>query len=134
LHDAELQHLDDPPSFASARAAFDHAVFELSGNEAIASLSSVVRDLIAGQEFLRGWALRGSSLFETVTELHGAFVDAVAQRDARRALDAWAAYLAETAKLMWHEVGDATFEIAPVWRALREGDGTGNGSDKRAAS
>jgi len=134
LHDAELQHLEDPSSFVSAHAAFDNAVFELSGNETIALLSSVIRDLIAGQAYLGGSPDQRSSTFESLTELHGAFVDAVTQQDARRAHDAWVEFLTETAKLMMQETGDTKFQIAPLWRALRQVDGMGSGPDKMAAS
>ena len=134
LHDAELRQLEDPQSFVSAHAAFDQALFELSGNKTIALLSSVFRDLISGQAFVSGMLRRRSQMFETLTELHAAFIDAIAQVDAHRAQDAWAEYLTETAKLLAQEMNDDRFQVAPVWRALRDGDGARNGSDKMAAS
>jgi DNA-binding FadR family transcriptional regulator len=134
LHEAERTQLDDPLHFVTALAAFDQSVSELSGSKTIAVLSSIFRDIIAGQAYLMGRLPQGSPTFSTLANLHGEYLCAIEACDAHRAHDAWCDYLVESTKLLGQGSSETVFDVVPVWRAQAADDIAGNHASKRAAS
>ena len=86
LHDAERAAESDPLDFVTAVTAFDQAVTELSGNQTLAVIAGVFRDIYAGQVYSSigdgDAAASPERMARRVIVSHSAFIDAARRRDA----------------------------------------------------
>jgi DNA-binding FadR family transcriptional regulator len=121
LHDAERAAEADPLSFVTAMTAFDQAVTELSGNETLAVIAGVFRDIYAGQVYSAigsDDAVSAERIARRVVVSHSAFLDAARRRDASLAQRTWSDYLFTTSRLLVsRNVSRQPIDMAPLWRA-----------------
>jgi len=121
LHDAERAAHDDPLAFVSAMSAFDQAVIELAGNQTLAVIAGVLRDIYAGQVYSAIGADDGGSAAQIARRVivsHSAFLDAVRRGDASLANTTWSDYLFTTGRmLVSRNVSRQLIDVAPLWRA-----------------
>jgi DNA-binding FadR family transcriptional regulator len=135
LHDAERAAESDPLSFATAVAAFDQAVTELSGNRTLGVVAGVFRDIYTAEVF----SVIGSTDAATAERIarrvivsHSAFLDAARRRDGTLANKTWSDYLFTTGRLLVSRTRSRQpFDITPLWRA-RAARAEGGASPRRA--
>jgi DNA-binding FadR family transcriptional regulator len=129
LHDAERAAKDDPLSFVTAMSAFDQAVTELAGNQTLAVIAGVFRDIYAGQVYSAIGGNDTSSaeqIARRVIVSHSAFLDAARRRDAWLAHTTWSDYLFTTGRiLVSRNVSRQRLDITPLWRAQAGEAGSG---------
>ena len=121
LHDAERAAENDPLAFVTAVSAFDQAVTELSGNQTLAVVAGVFRDIYAGQVY----SAIGSNdvryaeqISRRVVVSHSAFLDAARRRDASLAQKTWSDYLFTTSRtLVSRNLSRQPIDITPLLRA-----------------
>jgi DNA-binding FadR family transcriptional regulator len=128
LHDVERDLQHDPLAFITAMSAFDQAVTELSGNQTLAVIAGVLRDIYAGQVYS---AISGTDevsakqIARRVILSHSAFLDATRRGDASLAHTIWSDYLFTTGRmLVSRNRSRELIDIAPLWRAQTERVGT----------
>ncbi len=136
LHDAERAAEQDPLAFVTAVSTFDQAVTELSGNQTLAVIAGVFRDIHAGQVYSsigdNDAASRGR-MARRVISSHSAFIDAARRGDASLAQETWSDYLFTTSRLLVsRNVSRRPFDIAPLWRA-QAGRAGGESAPRRAS-
>ena len=134
LLEAERLPTEDPLGFLSAVFAFEHAVFEACGNKTVAVLSSIFRDIAYSLASVDGNGPLRPAQMSRVVDLQQAFLSAIADEDAELARTAWSDYLAESAKVVFHDAEETPFDAVPVWLAPRFNDARGTQSSKMAAS
>jgi DNA-binding FadR family transcriptional regulator len=121
LHDAERNAEGDPLAFVTAMSAFDQAVTELSGNQTLAIIAGVFRDIYAGQVYSSigsNDAAAAERIARRVVVSHSAFLDAARRRDVSLAQKAWSEYLFTTSRTMVsRNVSRQPIDVAPLWRA-----------------
>ena len=121
LHDAERGAEDDPLAFVAAVSAFDQAVAEISGNQTLAVIAGVFRDIYAGQVYSSiggNDAASAETIARRVIVSHSAFLDAVRRGDGSLAQKTWSDYLFTTSRmLVSRNVSRQPIDIAPLWRA-----------------
>lgn len=137
LHDAERAAEDDPLAFVTAVTAFDQAVTEFSGNQTLAVIAGVFRDIYAGQVYSSiGSNDAGSAdrIARRVIVSHSAFLDAARRRDASLAQKTWSDYLFTTHRmLVSRNVSRQPIDITPLWRAQAGQAGAAAGPTPRRA-
>ena len=120
LHDAERAAFD-PLSFVTAMSAFDQAVIELSGNQTLAVIAGVFRDIYAGQIYSSigdNDAASAERIARRVVVSHSAFLDAARRQDPALAQNTWSDYLFTTNRmLVSRNVSRQPIDVAPLWRA-----------------
>jgi DNA-binding FadR family transcriptional regulator len=120
-HDAERAAANNPLAFVTAMSAFDQAVIDLSGNNTLAVLSGVFRDIYAGQIYSSiggNDATTAERIARRVIVSHSAFLDAVRRNDASLAQSTWSDYLFTTGRLLTRRnVSRQPIDITPLWRA-----------------
>lgn len=121
LHDTERSAQEDPFAFVTAMSAFDQAVTELSGNQTLAVIAGVFRDIYAGQVYTAmGTNDNGGAaqIARRVIVSHSAFLDAVQRGDASLAQATWSEYLFTIGRmLLSRNASRQPINIAPLWRA-----------------
>lgn len=121
LHDAERAAEKNPLEFVAAMSAFDQAVTELSGNQTLAVIAGVFRDIYAGQVYSAIGGTGDSSaeqIARRVVVSHSAFIDAVRRRDTALAHSTWSDYLFTTGRmLVRRNISRQPIDITPLWRA-----------------
>jgi DNA-binding FadR family transcriptional regulator len=121
LHDAERAAEDDPLAFVTAVSAFDQTVTELSGNQTLAVIAGVFRDIYAGQVYSSigsNDAVSAERIARRVVVSHSAFIDAARRGDASLAQKTWSDYLFTTSRmLVRRNISRQPIDIAPLWRA-----------------
>jgi DNA-binding FadR family transcriptional regulator len=121
LHDAERAAEEDPLSFVTAVSEFDQAVTELSGNQTLAVIAGVFRDIYAGQVYSAigsNDAASAERIARRVVVSHSAFIDAVRRHDASLAHETWSDYLFTTSRmLVRRDISRQPIDITPLWRA-----------------
>lgn len=121
LHDAERAAEGDPLAFVAAMSAFDQAVIDMSGNNTLAVISGVFRDIYAGQIYasIDGTdATSAERIARRVIVSHSAFLDAARRQDASLAQSTWSDYLFATSRLLVsRNVSRQPIDITPLWRA-----------------
>jgi DNA-binding FadR family transcriptional regulator len=129
LHDAERDAEHDPLAFVSAMAAFDQAVTDLSGNQTLAVLAGVFRDIYSGHVFS---AIRSTDpvtaeqVARRVVVSHSAFLDAARRRDGALAEKTWSDYLFTTSRLLvTRSRSRQPIDMTPLWRARAAQDAEG---------
>ncbi|WP_059021171.1 GntR family transcriptional regulator [Mycobacterium sp. M26] len=141
-HLAELESLyeterasRDALAFVAAMSAFDQAVVDLSGNQALGVIAGVFRDIYAGQIYAAvrdGDATLAERIAWRVIASHSAFLEAVRRRDAPLAQRAWSDYLYTTGRmLLRRNVSRQPINMTPLWRAQASQTGS---STRRAMS
>lgn len=129
LHDVERAAERDPLAFVTAMADFDQAVTDLSGNDTLAVLAGVFRDIHAGHVYASiGSDDPGviSRFTRRVVVSHSAFLDAARRQDAALAGETWRDYLATTSRLLvTRPRSRQPIDMTPLWRAraAHVGDG-----------
>ncbi len=127
LHDTERAAENDPLEFVTAVSAFDQGVAEISGNQTLAVVAGVFRDIYAGQVYssIRGDdAVSAERIARRVVVSHSAFLDAVRRRDVSLAQETWSDYLFTTSRmLVSRNISRQPINIAPLWRAQANQDG-----------
>jgi DNA-binding FadR family transcriptional regulator len=121
LHDAERAAENDPLAFVTAVTAFDQAVTELSGNQTLAVIAGVFRDIYAGQVYSSigsNDAASAERIARRVVVSHSAFLDAARRQDASLAHRTWGDYLFTTGRmLISRNISRQPIDVAPLWRA-----------------
>lgn len=121
LHDAERDAEGDPLAFVTAVSAFDQLVTEFSGNQTLAIIAGVFRDIYAGQVYSSigtNDAAAAERIGRRVVVSHSAFLDAARRRDAPLAQKAWSDYLFTTSRTMVsRNISRQPIDVAPLWRA-----------------
>ncbi|MGE2691329.1 MULTISPECIES: FadR/GntR family transcriptional regulator [Mycolicibacterium] len=121
LHDAERAAQDNPLEFVAAMSDFDQAVTELSGNQTLAVIAGVFRDIYAGQVYSAiGGTDQASAeqVARRVVVSHSAFIDAVRRHDTSLAHSTWSDYLFTTGRiLVRRSISRQPIDITPLWRA-----------------
>jgi DNA-binding FadR family transcriptional regulator len=121
LHDAERAAQDDALAFVTAMSAFDQAVTELSGNQTLAVIAGVFRDIYAGQVYSAIGANDDGSAAQIARRVivsHSAFLDAARRGDASLAHTTWSDYLYTTGRmLVSRNLSRQPIDITPLWRA-----------------
>lgn len=129
LHDSERSAEGDPLGFVTAITAFDQAVTELAGNQTLAVIAGVFRDIYAGQVYSSidsKDAVAADQIARRVIVSHSAFLDAARRRDAALAQKTWSDYLFTTNRLLvGRKVSRRPIDIAPLWRAQAGQAGSG---------
>ena len=125
LHDSERSAEGDPLGFVTAITAFDQAVTELAGNQTLAVIAGVFRDIYAGQVYSSidsNDAAAADQIARRVIVSHSAFLDAARRRDAILAQKTWSDYLFTTNRLLvGAEVQSATDRYRTVCGERRPG-------------
>jgi DNA-binding FadR family transcriptional regulator len=128
LHDAERAAQEDPFAFVTAMSAFDQAVTELSGNQTLAVIAGVFRDIYAGQVYAaidENEDGSAAQIARRVIVSHSAFLDAARRGDASLAQTTWSDYLFTTGRmLVSRNISRKPIDIAPLWRAQAGRAGT----------
>ncbi|MBV9512827.1 MAG: FadR family transcriptional regulator, partial [Mycobacteriaceae bacterium] len=121
LHHAERAAHGDPLAFVTAMTAFDQAVTELSGNQTLAVIAGVFRDIYAGQVYSAigsNDVTSAEAIARRVIVSHSAFLDAARRSDAALAHATWSDYLDTTGRmLVSRSVSRQPIDMAPLWRA-----------------
>ncbi|ORB65772.1 GntR family transcriptional regulator [Mycolicibacterium tusciae] len=134
LHDAE-RAATDPLSFVTAMSAFDQAVIELSGNQTLAVIAGVFRDIHAGQVYSSigsNDSVAAEQFARRVIVSHSAFLDAARRHDGSLAQNTWSDYLFTTNRmLVSRNISRQPIDVAPLWRARAQDS---RGSAPRRAS
>lgn len=121
LHDAERAAENDPLAFVAAMTAFEQAVIELSGNQTIAVIAGVFRDIYAGQVYSAIGSDDSASaerIARRVVVSHSAFLDAARRQDTSMAQKTWGDYLFTTSRLLLaRNASRQPIDITPLWRA-----------------
>lgn len=120
LHEAERNAEGDPLAFVTAMSAFDQAVTELSGNQTLAIIAGVFRNIYAGQVYssIGGDSATAERIGRRVVVSHSAFLDAARRRDVSLAQKAWGDYLYTTSRTMVRrDISRQPINVAPLWRA-----------------
>ncbi|MGB9225936.1 FadR/GntR family transcriptional regulator [Mycobacterium sp.] len=127
LHHA-VRATSDPLSFVTAMSAFDQAVTELSGNQTLAVIAGVFRDIYAGQVYSSigsDDAVLAERIAWRVVISHSSFLDAARRRDALLAQKTWSDYLFTTGRtLVSRNISRQPIDMAPLWRARAGQAGT----------
>ncbi|XVQ14730.1 FadR/GntR family transcriptional regulator [Spirillospora sp. CA-255316] len=136
LHETERSAEGNALAFATAVAAFDQAVTELSGNRSIGVIAGVLRDIYAGQVYA---AVGGSDarsaerVARRVVVAHSGFLEAARRRDGALAKDAWSDYLYSAGRQMVSRSRSRRpIDVVPLWRA--RADQAGGENALRAAA
>jgi DNA-binding FadR family transcriptional regulator len=120
LHHA-VRATSDPLSFVTAMSAFDQAVTELSGNQTLAVIAGVFRDIYAGQVYSSigsDDAVLAERIAWRVVISHSSFLDAARRRDALLAQKTWSDYLFTTSRtLVSRNISRQPIDMVPLWRA-----------------
>jgi DNA-binding FadR family transcriptional regulator len=121
LHDAERAAQDDPLAFVTAMSTFDQAVTELAGNQTLAVIAGVFRDIYAGQVYSAIGADDDGSAEQFARRVivsHSAFLDAARRGDASLAHTTWSDYLFTTGRmLVSRNLSRQQIDVTPLWRA-----------------
>jgi DNA-binding FadR family transcriptional regulator len=127
LHHA-VRATSDPLSFVTAMSAFDQAVIELSGNQTLAVIAGVFRDIYAGQVYSSigsNDAALAERIAWRVVISHSSFLDAARRRDALLAQKTWSDYLFTTSRtLVSRNISRQPIDMVPLWRAQAGQTGT----------
>lgn len=125
----------DPLSFVTSMSAFDQAVTELSGNQTLAVIAGVFRDIYAGQVYSSlgsDDAVLADRIAWRVVISHSSFLDATRRRDALLAQKTWSDYLFTTSRtLVSRNISRQPIDMVPMWRAQAGRDG-GAATPRRA--
>lgn len=136
LHDAERAAEHDPLAFVTAMTAFDQAVTELSGNQTLAVIAGVLRNIYAGQVYASiesDGTVLAERIARRVIVSHSAFLDAARRRDASLAQKTWGDYLFTTNRLLVsRSMSRQPIDVAPLWRA-QAGHAGDDSTPRRAA-
>jgi DNA-binding FadR family transcriptional regulator len=128
LHEVERSVEHDPLAFVAATAAFDQAVTDLSGNQTLAVLGGVFRDIYSGHVFsaVRNTDPVTAEQFARRVVGHSAFLDAARRSDGPLAVKAWSDYLFTTSRLLVNRRRSRhPIDITPLWRAQAARGGVG---------
>jgi DNA-binding FadR family transcriptional regulator len=136
LHDAERAAENDPLAFVAAVSAFDQGVAEISGNQTLAVIAGVFRDIYAGQVYSSiggNDAVSAQQIARRVVVSHSAFLDAVRRQDAWLAQNTWSDYLFTTSRLLVsRNTSRQPIDIVPLWRA-QAGQDSAESAPRRAS-
>ncbi|VEG43615.1 transcriptional regulator [Mycolicibacterium flavescens] len=121
LHDAERAAEGDPLAFVTAMSKFDQAMTEFSGNQTLAIIAGVFRDIYAGQVYSAigsDDAAAAERIARRVVVGHSAFLNAARRRDGALARKTWTDYLYTTSRtIVSRNLSRQPIDIAPLWRA-----------------